>query len=678
VLSKVARDTGDVVRLMAVFLRILWDSSPGRALLLAWGSAPIAFYAMYSKKQKYARELKNRAAAKEHGSHAEKKQEESASSQRKGPLPRGKNKPRKFLDQLLPLLRIIFPQLFSKTGVYMVIYTAILCSRVMISLKMAELTGSLGSQMGRRDFRTMFTQQARFGLLCYPAALSNSLMRYFEKKIALEFRSSLTAELLKEYMHERTFYQVNTKDVLSNVDQMLTADVDAFCRTLTHIYGHVLKPVLDIGFISYNLIQNIGIPMSASFWLYFLVVNTVLSALKPNFSRMVGVKQELEGNYRADHSRVCSYSEEIAFVDGQDREKKILEESYRALTEREDKTLRAHFWKDLLDTYVLKYGGMMLAYSLIIPSVFYNWTKMDSHSITQHYIQNTTLLTMLGNAIKDVLISYKEVAQLKGLTSRVYDLWDNVMKESLLERGYETKHASVDRSADENCLDLRNVNISTPDGSKVLIQDLNLRVQPGDHLIVAGPNGTGKSSLFRVMAELWKLSSSGGFMKLPDKDQMYFISQNAYMVPGTLADQITYPDRVPLDDPFLDHDEQKKIRDDLRGLLEMVDLQDLLDRYDFADTESWQSLLSGGEKQRLVIARLYYHKPKFGVLDECTSQISVEMEHRVFEQAKMLHITILSICHNPKLRKHHKKQLTLLGGGKWEISDIKEEEEDTQ
>lgn len=51
----------------------------------------------------------------------------------------------------------------------------------------------------------------------------------------------------------------------------------------------------------------------------------------------------------------------------------------------------------------------------------------------------------------------------------------------------------------------------------------------------------------------------------------------------------------------------------------MVDLNNMLERFNLDTVAKWQSLLSGGEKQRIVIARLYYHKPKFGILDECVS-----------------------------------------------------------
>jgi len=156
-------------------------------------------------------------------------------------------------------------------------------------------------------------------------------------------------------------------------------------------------------------------------------------------------------------------------------------------------------------------------------------------------------------------------------------------------------------------------------------------------------------------------------MKLPPKDQIYFVSQNSYMCPGTLRDLITYPECFPSDE---------KLHGILRELFREVELMTVLERFGFDGIENWQGILSGGEKQRIVIARFFYHKPKFGILDECTSAISVEMEHKIFRRAKELGITLVTIAHKEDLEKHHKYRLGLKGAGMWEWETIQEGEEE--
>ena len=92
--------------------------------------------------------------------------------------------------------------------------------------------------------------------------------------------------------------------------------------------------------------------------------------------------------------------------------------------------------------------------------------------------------------------------------------------------------------------------------------------------------------------------------------------------------------------------------EELLKLLEEVDLRSLAEREPegldaFGD---WDSTLSGGEKQRLAMTRLFYHAPQYALLDECTSAVSLEAEAVIYETAKRKGITLLTITHRvPRL-----------------------------
>ena len=70
-----------------------------------------------------------------------------------------------------------------------------------------------------------------------------------------------------------------------------------------------------------------------------------------------------------------------------------------------------------------------------------------------------------------------------------------------------------------------------------------------------------------------------------------------------------------------------------------------------------------GEKQRMQIARLIYHKPRYAILDECSSAISTDMERRLYRIVKELNITYITIAHRPTLRAYHTRMLAI-GDGK--------------
>merc|ERR1739838_681984 len=86
--------------------------------------------------------------------------------------------------------------------------------------------------------------------------------------------------------------------------------------------------------------------------------------------------------------------------------------------------------------------------------------------------------------------------------------------------------------------------------------------------------------------------------------------------------------------------------------------------------EDWQNTLSGGEAQRIGFARLFFHSPKFALLDEVTSGVAQEAEENLFHQIQARNVTYLSIIHKKSLEKFHHKKLEVLGEGKWNVAKL--------
>lgn len=98
-----------------------------------------------------------------------------------------------------------------------------------------------------------------------------------------------------------------------------------------------------------------------------------------------------------------------------------------------------------------------------------------------------------------------------------------------------------------------------------------------------------------------------------------------------------------------------------------VDLEYLLDRYPPEKEINWGDELSLGEQQRLGMARLFYHKPKFAILDECTSAVTTDMEERFCSKVRDMGTSCITISHRPALVAFHDVVLSLDGEGGWSV-----------
>lgn len=88
-----------------------------------------------------------------------------------------------------------------------------------------------------------------------------------------------------------------------------------------------------------------------------------------------------------------------------------------------------------------------------------------------------------------------------------------------------------------------------------------------------------------------------------------------------------------------------------------------MDRYRPDKEVNWGDELSLGEQQRLGMARLFYHKPKFAILDECTSAVTTDMEERFAAKVRAMGTSCITISHRPALVAFHDVVLSLDGEG---------------
>lgn len=271
------------------------------------------------------------------------------------------------------------------------------------------------------------------------------------------------------------------------------------------------------------------------------------------------------------------------------------------------------------------------------------------------------------------MFSYKEISQLAGHTARVTSLLDVIddvaaghFEKKLVSSASTEENAAVLRGRgtimESDFIEFVDVPIVSPNGD-VLVQKLSFTVYPGDHLLIVGPNGCGKSSLFRILGGLWPVY--GGTVKKPSFEDIFYIPQRPYLSRGTLRQQVIYPDG-------LREMRAKGVTDeDLYTILSVVKIASIVDRPGGWDAEEeWRDVLSGGLQQRVAMARLFYHKPKYAILDECTSSVTLEIEKVMYETAEKLGVTLMTVSHRRSLWKYHKKILQFDGQGNFIFTSL--------
>ncbi|EYB33050.1 hypothetical protein FG05_06012 [Fusarium graminearum] len=585
---------------------------------------------------------------------------------------------REFFRSLLKLLKIVVPGWRSKESRLLMSHSFFLVLRTLISVRVAEMDGAIVKALVKGNGKEFLKRIVWWMLIAVPATFTNSMLSYHQAELSLKYRSRLTQHIHDKYLSNLTFYGISAlDDRIKNPDQLIAVDVSKFSNSLAELYSNLAKPLLDMTIYTWSLSKSVGGEGVVFMSLLVQLSANVMRALTPPFGKYVADEARLEGEFRFQHSRLIDYSEEIALYGGHNAEKDTLDKGYFTLIKHVNYILRRRFYHGFMEDFVIKYFWGALGLMLCSVPVF---MKMPGHIAmnmgdrTEAFVTNRRMLLSASDAFGRIMFSYREVMELAGYTSRVATLLDvmtdvqagHFEKKLVSSSGIEGNEAvlkgrgTVHESNDITFID---VPIISPNGD-VLIKALSFTLKHGDHLLVVGPNGCGKSSLFRILGGLWPVY--GGTVYKPPFHAIFYIPQRPYLSRGSLRQQIIYPDS-------LRQMRARGITDaDLVEYLKILGLEHLPGLYDEGwDAEAeWRDVLSGGLQQRIAMARLFYHRPKYAILDECTSSVTLEIEKAMYDTAKSLGVTLMTVSHRRSLWKYHSHILQFDGQGNYVFTKL--------
>jgi putative ATP-binding cassette transporter len=479
-----------------------------------------------------------------------------------------------------------------------------------------------------------------------PLAMSHVVIAVFEvyltQWLTIRWRRWLTAKFLNEWMADRAYYKISLSAShelgTDNPDQRITEDIREYCETSLNLtLGLISRVVTLFSFFTILwaladsfVLFGVSIPGDL-FWiaLVYAIVGTIFTHFvgRP-LAALIFRQQRVEADFRYSLVRVRENVEGIALYRGEPEETATL--MYRFMH------VVGNFRAIMHRTMLL--NMMTVGYSqvaVILPIL----------AVAPRYFAGKVTLGVMFQTVE-------AFGRVQSSLSWIVDRYDTLASWRAVVDRLGTFHRSIEaaRLVDANlirtesldgALRLHDLDLSLPNGTH-LLEHANLSLAGGHSVVITGRSGTGKSTLFRALSGIWPFAR--GTIEVPPN--MFFLPQRPYIPIGTLRHVITYP-----------NDATQFDRNTLGQVLRDVGLPHLVDRIDRDD--NWPQSLSGGELQRVAVARALIAKPSWIFLDEATANLDPESETEIYQTLRthLPDATLISIAHRPSVAAFHEQQV---------------------
>jgi len=499
--------------------------------------------------------------------------------------------------------------------------------------------------------------------------------RYLKERLTLVWREKLTRQLHRRYFHSMNYYKIShmNQNKISDVEERITRDPRRFCKGLADEMEKFSAAVTSGIWFTYKLTTISSLPYAMSPLMYFYLAFRISFSIAPNWSKRWRGMLDRRGVYIRSQSRLLTHSEAICAYQGNTQERTIIDNNWNDFLSYCIKFVRDASLFQFVSSAFFEYGGHSFAEALIVgkfisPSHPAKQALLQAKTSKEKIMATSALFAQVrflteyfirAMAAQGTIIAVlRQLQNMRGPAKRLTELYDT------LEEFELARTTSTTFKDSEALIEFNNCQVYTPTGN-LLVKDLNFKIEAGTSMLLTGCNGSGKSSIFRCLGSLWTVPEGGTITKPGGghaglNEAVFYLPQKPYNVLGTLKSQLLYPADI--------RTSRELTEEEMKSLLDKVDLGYLMQRKDRDEEVNWETVLSLGEKQRLAMARLYFHRPKFAILDECTSGVSAQMEKRLYDDCDKFGITCITISHRPVLEQWHDVVLNILADGKggWE------------
>ena len=518
-----------------------------------------------------------------------------------------------------------------------------------------------------KDQPVFWTQLARFTYLAFAFIIIAVYRFYLTQLLQVRWRAWMTANYLQRWLADHAFYSLelarfssSASNTADNPDQRIQEDINLFTTYSISLSMGLLNAIV-------TLVSFVGILWSLSgafaftlggssysipgfmVWmaLLYCVVGSVITHYigRPQI-QLNYQQQRVEADFRHHMVRVREYSESIALDKGESVERTHLDTRFSAVLANYLRLIKKQ--KNLV-WFTNFFGQAAVVFPFIVaaPRFFSGAIQLGQ------LMQISSAFGRVQDSLSWLVDNYSSLAAWRATTDRLTSFEDNItavtqrdQAQAAINSGASEVTVVDARPENTNVLSGTGLSVSLPTGV-LLLQGISVQAKAGDSVLIKGASGSGKSTLFRTFAGIWPFSS--GQVHLP-QDAM-FIPQRPYFPDGTLRDALAYPQ------PAAHYSDAALVQ-----ALDDALLPQLASRLD--DSDAWSQKLSGGEQQRLAIARVLLKKPRWIFADEATAALDEAAEKTLYERLqahiKAVQGGIVSIAHRPSVAAFHNRQWALV------------------
>ena len=467
---------------------------------------------------------------------------------------------------------------------------------------------------------------------------------WLQKRLIFRWRTHLTEQFQKNWLEDHKHYRLRLTGEPDNPDQRIAEDIYLLADKSIGLFRSFINNIAKFSAFVAVLWTLSGVQTfniggySITVYGYLVWVALIYSIFSTIIAHLVGRKlknlnidrQHREADYRAALLRVRDHAEQIAFYNGGEAETGRLKQRYLRIRDNWRRLTNCEFRQE---TFWATYVRISIFIPILATLPMYLAKTMTFGDM----MQTRTSFARVQDSFGWFTDSYRRLIEWAAVVERLSG-FQTALEQIEQEGRSAARPASapaltLNNHRQSGILVLQNLTVHTQTGSP-LLTDINLEAHAPEWVLLEGRSGIGKSTLLRALAGLWPYYQ-GSFAL---GGSLLFLPQRPYLPADTLRHTVSYPHPACQDDQII------------QTTLEQVGLGRLKDNLD--EPYEWHGILSGGEQQRLSLARALLHKPQILFLDEATNQLDGESALTLMQTLKraLPDTLVIGISHQPEIQ----------------------------